>query len=175
MWIGALNISERTIPQPRVLQLSVEKLSREGAFLMDCGTVMYLWIGRNCHPNFLSQVLGVPSYAAVPENLYLLPELDTAESQRTRAFIGWLRDQRPFFPSLHGEATASCPATALSTAADISWAAAAAAAASLSHAVQVSAEGLPNHSNHFVMLGADVITVRPRLRHPAVHSVVFTV
>ncbi|XP_047463010.1 protein transport protein Sec24A isoform X1 [Mugil cephalus] len=98
---GALNISERTIPQPKVLQLSVEKLSREGAFLMDAGIVMYLWIGRNCHPNFLTQVLGVPSYAAVPENLYLLPELDTAESQRTRAFVGWLRDQRPFFPSLH--------------------------------------------------------------------------
>ncbi|KAL3042568.1 hypothetical protein OYC64_020491 [Pagothenia borchgrevinki] len=98
---GALNINERTIPQPRVLQLSVEKLSREAAFLMDAGTVMYLWIGRNCHPNFLSQVLGVPSYAAVPDNLYLLPELDTAESQRTRAFIGWLRDQRPFFPPMH--------------------------------------------------------------------------
>ncbi|XP_032390062.1 protein transport protein Sec24A isoform X2 [Etheostoma spectabile] len=98
---GALNINDRTIPQPRVLQLSVEKLSREAAFLMDAGTVMYLWIGRNCHPNFLTQVLGVPNYAAVPDNLYLLPELDTAESQRTRAFIGWLRDQRPFFPSLH--------------------------------------------------------------------------
>ncbi|XP_060911399.1 protein transport protein Sec24A isoform X2 [Labrus mixtus] len=98
---GALNINERTIPQPRLLQLSVEKLSREAAFLMDAGTVMYLWIGRNCNPTFLSQVLGVPSYAAVPDNLYLLPELDTAESQRTRAFIGWLRDQRPFFPSLH--------------------------------------------------------------------------
>ncbi|KAM7398352.1 hypothetical protein PAMA_006317 [Pampus argenteus] len=98
---GALNISERTIPQPRLLQLSVEKLSREGAFLMDTGMVMYLWIGRNCNPNFLSQVLGVPNYAAVPENLYMLPELDTAESQRTRAFIGWLREQRPFFPSLH--------------------------------------------------------------------------
>ncbi|KAF7670377.1 hypothetical protein LDENG_00228470 [Lucifuga dentata] len=98
---GALNINERTIPQPRVLQLSVEKLSREGAFLMDTGMVMYLWIGRNCNPNFLTQVLGVPNYAAIPENLYLLPELDTAESQRTRAFIGWLRDQRPFFPTLH--------------------------------------------------------------------------
>ncbi|CAJ1063480.1 LOW QUALITY PROTEIN: protein transport protein Sec24A [Xyrichtys novacula] len=97
---GALNINERTIPQPRLLQLSVEKLSREAAFLMDAGTVMYLWVGRNCNPTFLTQVLGVPSYAAVPENLYLLPELDTAESQRTRAFIGWLRDQRPFFPSL---------------------------------------------------------------------------
>ncbi|XP_041863674.1 protein transport protein Sec24A isoform X2 [Melanotaenia boesemani] len=98
---GALNINDRTIPQPRLLQLSVEKLGREGAFVMDAGTVMYLWIGRNCHPNFLTQVLGVPSYAAVPDNLYLLPELDTAESQRTRAFVGWLRDQRPFFPSLH--------------------------------------------------------------------------
>lgn len=30
---------------------------------------MYLWIGRNCNPNFLTQVLGVPSYAAVPDNL----------------------------------------------------------------------------------------------------------
>ncbi|RVE64240.1 hypothetical protein OJAV_G00144640 [Oryzias javanicus] len=98
---GALNINERTIPQPRLLQLSVEKLNRDGAFLMDAGTVMYLWIGRNCHPNFLTQVLGVPNSSSVPENLYLLPELDTAESQRTRAFVGWLRDQRPFFPSLH--------------------------------------------------------------------------
>ncbi|XP_068187551.1 protein transport protein Sec24A isoform X2 [Antennarius striatus] len=98
---GALNINERTIPQPRLLQLSVEKLSREGAFLMDAGTEMYLWIGRNCNPNFLNQVLGVPNSSAVPDNLFSLPELDTAESQRTRAFIGWLRDQRPFFPSLH--------------------------------------------------------------------------
>lgn len=98
---GDLNINDRTIPQPRLLQLSVEKLSREAAFLMDAGMVMYLWIGRNCNPNFLSQVLGVPNYATVPENMYLLPELDTAESQRTRAFIGWLKEQRPFSPSLH--------------------------------------------------------------------------
>ncbi|KAK7925166.1 hypothetical protein WMY93_007476 [Mugilogobius chulae] len=115
-------------PSAQSPQLSVEKLSREGAFLMDAGrfnskvfapphalspsldcgnlrathcSVMYLWIGRNCNPAFLSQVLGVPSYAAVPENLYLLPELDTAESQRVRAFVGWLKDQRPFAPTLH--------------------------------------------------------------------------
>lgn len=31
--------------------------------------VMYLWIGRNCNPIFLTQVLGVPNYAAVPDNL----------------------------------------------------------------------------------------------------------
>ncbi|XP_030216072.1 protein transport protein Sec24A isoform X2 [Gadus morhua] len=98
---GALNISERTIPQPRELQLSVEKLCREGAFLMDAGSVMHLWVGRSCNPSFLTQVLGVPDYAALPQNMYQLPELETAESQRTRAFIGWLREQRPFYPSLH--------------------------------------------------------------------------
>lgn len=30
-----------------------------------------------------------------------LPELETAESIRTRAFISWLREQRPFFPILY--------------------------------------------------------------------------
>ncbi|XP_067085209.1 protein transport protein Sec24A [Osmerus mordax] len=98
---GALNISERTIPQPRLLQLSVEKLTREGAFLLDAGSVLYLWVGRSCSPDFLSKVLGAASYAAVPQVMNSLPELDTAESQRTRAFIGWLKEQRPFFPLLH--------------------------------------------------------------------------
>ncbi|KAK2873210.1 hypothetical protein Q8A67_023107 [Cirrhinus molitorella] len=98
---GALNINDRTIPQPRVFQLSVEKLSRDAAFLMDCGTVMYLWIGRNCSPVFLTQVLGVESYAAVPLNMIHLPELDTAESARLRAFVDWLRERRPFHSILH--------------------------------------------------------------------------
>lgn len=31
--------------------------------------MIYLWIGRNCNPTFLTQVLGVPNYAAVPDNL----------------------------------------------------------------------------------------------------------
>ncbi|XP_042564342.1 protein transport protein Sec24A isoform X2 [Clupea harengus] len=98
---GALNVNDRTIPQPRVLQLSVEKLSREGAFLMDAGSVIYLWVGKSCNPQFLTQVLGVPNYPALPQNLTQLPELDTAESTRTRAFVGWLREQRPFYPLLH--------------------------------------------------------------------------
>lgn len=30
-----------------------------------------------------------------------LPELDTTESSRVLAFISWLREQRPFFPTLY--------------------------------------------------------------------------
>lgn len=98
---GALNINDRTIPQPPILQLSVEKLSRDGAFLMDAGSVLMLWVGRNCAQNFLSQVLGVQNYASIPQTMTDLPELDTPESARMTAFISWLREQRPFFPILY--------------------------------------------------------------------------
>ncbi|KAM9373470.1 protein transport protein Sec24A [Phaethornis superciliosus] len=98
---GALNINDRTIPQPPILQLSVEKLSRDGAYLMDAGSVMFMWIGKNCGPNFINQVLGVPNYGSIPQNMTQLPELETAESVRTIAFISWLREQRPFFPILY--------------------------------------------------------------------------
>ncbi|XP_036279701.1 protein transport protein Sec24A isoform X1 [Pipistrellus kuhlii] len=98
---GALNINDRTIPQPPILQLSVEKLSRDGAFLMDAGSVLMLWVGKNCGQNFLTQVLGVQSYALIPQTMTDLPDLDTPESARTIAFISWLREQRPFFPILY--------------------------------------------------------------------------
>ncbi|XP_058533269.1 protein transport protein Sec24A isoform X2 [Ochotona princeps] len=98
---GALNINDRTIPQPPLLQLSVEKLSRDGAFLMDAGSVLMLWIGKNCAPHFLSHVLGVQNYASIPQIMTDLPELDTPESARMIAFISWLREQRPFFPILY--------------------------------------------------------------------------
>uniref|UniRef100_A0A8D1AAG8 SEC24 homolog A, COPII coat complex component n=1 Tax=Sus scrofa TaxID=9823 RepID=A0A8D1AAG8_PIG len=98
---GAININDRTIPQPPILQLSVEKLSRDGAFLMDAGSVLMLWVGRNCGHTFLSQVLGVENYALIPQTMTDLPELDTPESARTIAFISWLREQRPFYPILY--------------------------------------------------------------------------
>uniref|UniRef100_A0A674GMS9 SEC24 homolog A, COPII coat complex component n=1 Tax=Taeniopygia guttata TaxID=59729 RepID=A0A674GMS9_TAEGU len=53
---GALNINDRTIPQPPLLQLSVEKLSRDGAYLMDAGSVMFLWIGKNCGQSPLKSI-----------------------------------------------------------------------------------------------------------------------
>ncbi|KAE8614186.1 hypothetical protein XENTR_v10008029 [Xenopus tropicalis] len=98
---GALNINDRTIPQPPILQLSVEKLNRDGAYLMDAGSILILWVGRNCGQNFFTQVLGVPNYGSMPLEMNQLPELDTAESARAIAFISWLREQRPFFPTLH--------------------------------------------------------------------------
>ncbi|XP_040607727.1 protein transport protein Sec24B isoform X3 [Mesocricetus auratus] len=98
---GAIHVNDRVVPQPSLQKLSAEKLTREGAFLMDCGSVFYIWIGKGCDNNFIENVLGYPDFAAVPPKMTHLPELDTLSSERTRSFITWLRDNRPLSPVLH--------------------------------------------------------------------------
>lgn len=39
---GALHLNDTVVPQPHLLHLSAERLSRDGAFLMDCGSVRNL-------------------------------------------------------------------------------------------------------------------------------------
>uniref|UniRef100_A0A4W6CK33 SEC24 homolog B, COPII coat complex component n=1 Tax=Lates calcarifer TaxID=8187 RepID=A0A4W6CK33_LATCA len=66
---GALHLNDTVVPQPHLLHLSAERLSRDGAFLMDCGNVFYLWIGKCCNEMFIRDVLGCPNYASVPPNM----------------------------------------------------------------------------------------------------------
>nr|XP_020032727.1 protein transport protein Sec24B isoform X2 [Castor canadensis] len=98
---GAIHVNDRVVPQPPLQKLSAEKLTREGAFLMDCGSVFYIWIGKGCDNNFIEDVLGYPNFASIPQKMTHLPELDTLSSERARSFITWLRDSRPLSPVLH--------------------------------------------------------------------------
>ncbi|XP_025729484.1 protein transport protein Sec24B isoform X3 [Callorhinus ursinus] len=98
---GAVHVNDRVVPQPPLQKLSAEKLTREGAFLMDCGSVFYIWIGKSCDNNFIEDVLGYPNFASIPQKMTHLPELDTLSSERARSFISWLRDNRPLSPILH--------------------------------------------------------------------------
>ncbi|KAM6120193.1 protein transport protein Sec24B isoform 2-T2 [Pterocles gutturalis] len=97
---STIHVNDRVVPQPPLQKLSAEKLTREGAFLMDCGSVFYIWIGKNCDNNFIKDVLGYPNYASVPQRMTQLPEVDALSSERTRSFISWLRDSRPLSPVL---------------------------------------------------------------------------
>lgn len=38
---STIHVNDRVVPQPPLQKLSAEKLTREGAFLMDCGSVSY--------------------------------------------------------------------------------------------------------------------------------------
>ncbi|GFU59402.1 protein transport protein Sec24B [Nephila pilipes] len=84
------------IPQPVILQLSSEKIDRHGAYILDTFDVLYLYIGRAINDQFCTSVFNVPNFSAIPEDLESLPELATPESERMRAFVAWLQDQRPY-------------------------------------------------------------------------------
>uniref|UniRef100_A0A669DXQ0 SEC24 homolog B, COPII coat complex component n=1 Tax=Oreochromis niloticus TaxID=8128 RepID=A0A669DXQ0_ORENI len=98
---GALHLNDTVVPQPHLLHLSAERLSRDGAFLMDCGNVFYLWIGKCCNEMFIRDVLGCPNYASIPPNMSHIPELETPLSERVRAFLDWLQDNRAFSSTIH--------------------------------------------------------------------------
>ncbi|XP_029917688.1 protein transport protein Sec24B isoform X2 [Myripristis murdjan] len=98
---GALHLNDMVVPQLPLVHLSAERLSRDGAFLMDCGNVFYLWIGKCCNDMFIRDVLGCPNYAAMPPNMTHIPELETPLSERVRAFLDWLQDDRAFCSTLH--------------------------------------------------------------------------
>ncbi|XP_061542036.1 protein transport protein Sec24B isoform X2 [Phycodurus eques] len=98
---GTLHLNDRLVPQPPLLHLSAERLSRDGAFLMDCGSVFYLWVGKCCNEMFIRDVLEYPNYASIPTNMSCIPELKTLLSERVRAFLDWLQDNRAFSCILH--------------------------------------------------------------------------
>ncbi|KAL0974263.1 hypothetical protein UPYG_G00217910 [Umbra pygmaea] len=98
---GALHLNDCVVPQPHLLHLTAEKLTREGAFLMDCGSVFYLWIGKCCNDMFIRDVLGCPNHASIPTNMTQIPELETPLSERMHAFLAWLQDSRTFSATLH--------------------------------------------------------------------------
>uniref|UniRef100_A0A8D3E305 SEC24 homolog B, COPII coat complex component n=1 Tax=Scophthalmus maximus TaxID=52904 RepID=A0A8D3E305_SCOMX len=75
---GALHLNDTVVPQPHLLHLAADRLSRDGAFLMDCGNVSFFCI--------------VVSH---------IPELETLLSERVRAFLDWLQDNRAFSSTIH--------------------------------------------------------------------------
>lgn len=60
------------VPQPPHLHLSAEKLDSHGAFLMDAGDHMMMYVCHNISSQFCSAVLGVPSFSAIPEEMVRL-------------------------------------------------------------------------------------------------------
>uniref|UniRef100_A0A8P4G3C2 SEC24 homolog B, COPII coat complex component n=1 Tax=Dicentrarchus labrax TaxID=13489 RepID=A0A8P4G3C2_DICLA len=83
---GALHLNDTVVPQPHLLHLSAERLSRDGAFLMDCGYVSFQYYLFITHSTVMCSHI---------------PELETPLSERVRAFLDWLQDNRAFSSMIH--------------------------------------------------------------------------
>ena len=51
--------TEVRIPQPARLQLSFERISATGMYLLDIGDVLYLYLSRGLHAMVLERIFGV--------------------------------------------------------------------------------------------------------------------
>ncbi|XP_055517725.1 protein transport protein Sec24B-like isoform X1 [Leucoraja erinacea] len=94
---GSVETDTRPVKRPALIPLSAEGLTLAGAFLMDCGNALYLWVGRHCNTNFLIDVLGVTSYTSLPATVTLLPILESPASKQTHALLESLRKERIYY------------------------------------------------------------------------------
>merc|ERR1719322_264742 len=86
---------DEDVPHPDRLQLSAEHVSLNGAYLLDCGDQMLLFLGKVLQPFFCEKIFGVSKPMDVDENLTDLPELENEDSERLRVFVQHLNNSKP--------------------------------------------------------------------------------
>ncbi|XP_060530213.1 protein transport protein Sec24B [Cylas formicarius] len=94
------DFESETVPQPPRLQLTARCLESRGAFLMDCGDHMMIFVGASVSKAFLSNVFGVSEYSLIPDEVYEVPALDNLDNQRLHKFIDFLNDVKPHAATL---------------------------------------------------------------------------
>ncbi|KPI98028.1 Protein transport protein Sec24A [Papilio xuthus] len=92
---------EDDAPDPPRLQLTAERLNSNGAYLLDDGSTLMIYVCCNVSPAFLSEVFGVGAHAQLPDEARSLPRLDTPTSRLLHAFIDKLNDDRPYPSGVH--------------------------------------------------------------------------
>ncbi|CAH1759678.1 6947_t:CDS:10 [Entrophospora sp. SA101] len=92
-----------TIIMPEPLNLSSEKIERHGAYLLEDGQNIFIWLGRQVVPQLCVDLLSVNSYEEVRTGKATLPLIDNPFSQRVNAIIGKTRESRRgvYYPHLY--------------------------------------------------------------------------
>ncbi|XP_075970231.1 protein transport protein Sec24AB [Anticarsia gemmatalis] len=85
-----------TAPDPPQLQLTAERINSNGAYLLDDGESMILYVCHAVSAAFLSDTFGVAAFSQLPDEMRALPRRDTEHSALLHAFIDKLNDDRPY-------------------------------------------------------------------------------
>lgn len=83
-------------PDPPRLQLTAERINVTGAYLLDDGENMIMYVCQGVSAAFLSETFGLTAVSQLPDELRSLPRLDTEGSALLHAFIEKLNDDRPY-------------------------------------------------------------------------------
>jgi len=92
---------KRQVRLPAMLNLSYEKLSSDGVFLLENGHDMFMWIGRNVNPAIINTLFGHASLDGVDlMTLSIVPE-NSDFSSRVYDVVEALREDRNRYMQLH--------------------------------------------------------------------------
>ena len=86
---------------PALLNLSAERLTSNGLFLLENGYDMFLWIGRALNPAIVSTLFGVPSLEGVNMSTLAVLADNSDFANRVNAIIVALRQDRARYMHLH--------------------------------------------------------------------------
>jgi len=89
------------IKLPGILNLSSDRLTSDGIFLLDNGYDLFMWIGRNVHTQILNSVFGVPALDNVDSSQLRVESQTSDLSSRIDAVIAALRSERTRYMQLH--------------------------------------------------------------------------
>ncbi|KAJ3013003.1 COPII coat Sec23p-Sfb3p heterodimer component [Thoreauomyces humboldtii] len=88
-------IDERGLVKlPPLIRVSAERLSPQGAYVIENGQQMIVYLGRGLSEMFLKDVFGVPTLEGVDPKLKMLPVFDNPTSQRIRMIVSRLQQER---------------------------------------------------------------------------------
>ncbi|EDV58192.1 uncharacterized protein Dere_GG25252, isoform B [Drosophila erecta] len=87
---------DEPLPELPRLQLSAEHLDSRSIFLMDCGTLIMIYVGLNVPPDVLEALLGISSTAGLGDYVYGLPNVVSNENDVLNRFISRLNYDKPY-------------------------------------------------------------------------------
>ncbi|KAI7817471.1 Sec23/Sec24 trunk domain-containing protein [Gamsiella multidivaricata] len=92
--VGVMDPSNGRVYLPPLVRVSYARLDATGAYMLENGQKVFLWLGRDIPAQFLQDVFGVQTLDEVsPEQRYL-PEIDSLTSSQLRTLRTYMQAQR---------------------------------------------------------------------------------
>ncbi|XP_041976127.1 protein transport protein Sec24A [Aricia agestis] len=88
--------AEAREPDPPRLHLTAERINSNGAYLLDDGETMMIYICHGVSPAWLSDTFGVAAYTQIQDDARELPLIESEGNELLHAFIEKLNEDRPY-------------------------------------------------------------------------------
>lgn len=91
--IHDVNPNETDIPAP--IRCTAEKLAEDGAYVLENGIHLFIWVGLSLAPEFTQAVFSAPCSQQIDTDRPGLPVLENPLSKRVRGIIDSIQAERP--------------------------------------------------------------------------------